>query len=83
MNYGEINYMAQNNLFTEISEEESATIKGGGFLEAAAYLIVMQSLFPFIAYSPEVINTALLFLTGVLSFPQNNNTNPNNLSKDN
>lgn len=62
--------MAQNNLFTEISEEESATIKGGGFLEAAAYLIVMQSLFPFIAYSPEVINTALLFLTGVLSFPK-------------
>ncbi|MCZ2207604.1 hypothetical protein [Cylindrospermopsis raciborskii] len=75
--------MEQNNLFIELSGEEAASTTGGGFIETAAYLIVMQSLFPFIAYSPEVLNTALLLLAGVLSFPQNNNTNLNDFSEDN
>jgi hypothetical protein len=75
--------MEQNQLFAQLSPEEAAIVRGGGLIEAASYLIVMQSLFPFIAYSPEVLNTALLLLAGVLSFPQNNNTNLNDFSDDN
>ncbi|MFM5983358.1 MAG: hypothetical protein ACKO9I_22965 [Sphaerospermopsis kisseleviana] len=59
--------MKKNNLFSELSPEEAANVSGGGLFEAAAYLTVMNALFPYLAGSPEVINTAFLFLIDALS----------------
>ncbi|MGC8454475.1 MAG: hypothetical protein ACL9RN_15915 [Cylindrospermopsis raciborskii] len=67
--------MEQNQLFAQLSPEEAAIVRGGGLIEAASYLIVMQSLLPDIAESAEVLNTAFLLLIGVLSLPTNNNIN--------
>lgn len=67
--------MEENQLFTQLSSEEAVTITGGGLMEAAAYLTVIQSLLPEMAGSPEVLTTAFLFLIGVLSLPSNQNKN--------
>jgi hypothetical protein len=74
-NSTEIKNMEQNQLFAQLSPEEAAIVRGGGLIEAASYLIVMQSLLPDIAESAEVLNTAFLLLIGVLSLPTNNNIN--------
>ncbi|MFW9262103.1 hypothetical protein [Nostoc sp. CALU 546] len=63
-----------NELLNEISNEESATISGGGLQTAAAYLTVLRALNPRLAASPEALNTAFLFAIDVLPAPGSNKT---------
>ncbi|TAE56303.1 MAG: hypothetical protein EAZ76_02555 [Nostocales cyanobacterium] len=60
----------KNHLFTEISPEEAAAVSGGSIQEIAAYLTIVKELFPDMIKNPIVINTVLLMLLGVFSFPK-------------
>ncbi|WP_427161193.1 hypothetical protein ACQFX9_06275 [Aliinostoc sp. HNIBRCY26] len=52
-------FINQNNLFTEISNEEAAAISGGDFLAAATYVTLAKA---FGISSDLIKNTALLLL---------------------
>jgi hypothetical protein len=64
--------LTNNELFSEISNEESAMISGGGLETAANYLTVLRAFNPRLAASPEALNTAFLFLIDVLPAPGSN-----------
>jgi hypothetical protein len=64
-----------NELFSDISNQESANINGGGLLTAAAYIIV-SDLIPQLAGSPEQANTALLFTINAIPGPGGNYNSP-------
>jgi hypothetical protein len=67
--------LKNNELFSEISNQESAKINGGGLLTAAAYVTV-SNLIPELAGSPEQANTAFLLAINVLPGPGGNYNSP-------
>ncbi|HEY9799982.1 MAG TPA: hypothetical protein V6D25_06445 [Leptolyngbyaceae cyanobacterium] len=64
--------LTNNELFNQISNEQSAMVSGGGLETAANYLTVLRALNPRLAASPEALNTAFLFLIDVLPAPGSN-----------
>ncbi|AUT03874.1 hypothetical protein CLI64_27710 [Nostoc sp. CENA543] len=60
----------ENQILTEISVEESALVRGGGIITAAAYYTVITALNPALINDPNVINTVFLFLINALPAPE-------------
>ncbi|MBO1054267.1 MAG: hypothetical protein ACLBM3_20190 [Dolichospermum sp.] len=67
--------LKNNEFLSEISNQESANINGGGLLTAAAYITV-SNLIPQLAGSAEQANTALLLAINVLPGPGGNYNSP-------